>query len=158
MGLQNYSLISTDVEWRWWMSCNKGILSRCSSPPDKGAQSRGLDEVWRCTKRQVKHRHASFVQQMITRRRVPSPLATRQRRWRKFPVSSYKLLFIRKWSPSWSFLGFSSAVRQMPGDLCTTSRIISLSPLSLATGVTDGTLGESGLWLGTRTGISGTAH
>ena len=48
--------------------------------------------------------------------------------------------------PSWGFLGFSSAVRQMPGDLCTAPRIISLSPLSLATDVTDATLGASGLW------------
>ena len=31
-----------------------------------------------------------------------------------------------------------------------------LSPLSLATDVTDVTLGESGLWLGTRTGSDGT--
>ena len=51
--------------------------------------------------------------------------------------------FIR-WSPSWGFLGFSSAVRQMPGDLYTAPRIISLSPLSLATDVTDTTLGVSG--------------
>ena len=36
-------------------------------------------------------------------------------------------------------------------------RIISLSPLSLATDVTDATLGPSGLWLGTRTGAGGTA-
>ena len=36
-------------------------------------------------------------------------------------------------------------------------RIISLSPLSLATDVTDATLGSSGLWLGTRTGAGGTA-
>ena len=50
-------------------------------------------------------------------------------------------LFIR-WSPSWDFLGFCSAVRQMP-DLCTAPRIISLSPLSLATDVTDATLGAS---------------
>ena len=64
--------------------------------------------------------------------------------------------FIRR-SPSWGFLGFSSAVRQMPGDLCTDPRIISLSPLSLATDVTNVTLGASGLWLGTRTGASGTA-
>ena len=35
------------------------------------------------------------------------------------------------------FLGFSSAVRQMPGDLCTASGIISLSPLLLTTDVTD---------------------
>ena len=42
----------------------------------------------------------------------------------------------------------------MPGDLCTAARIISLSPLSLATGVTDATHGASGL--GTRTGASGT--
>jgi hypothetical protein len=53
--------------------------------------------------------------------------------------------------------GFSSAVRQIPGDLCTAHRIISLSPLSLATDVTDATLGESGFWLGTRTRASGTA-
>ena len=45
----------------------------------------------------------------------------------------------------------------MPGDLCTASRIISLSPLSLATDVTDATLGTSGLRLGTRTGAGGTA-
>ena len=44
----------------------------------------------------------------------------------------------------------------MPGDLCTAPRIISLSPLSLATDVTDATLGVSGLWLGTRTGAGGT--
>ena len=60
-------------------------------------------------------------------------------------------------SSSWGFLGFSSAVRQMPGDLCTAPRIISLSLLSLATDVTDATLGASGLWLGTRTGAAGTA-
>ena len=41
--------------------------------------------------------------------------------------------FIRR-SPSWRFLGFSSAVRQMPGDLWTAPRIISLSPLSIADG------------------------
>ena len=45
----------------------------------------------------------------------------------------------------------------MPGDLCTAPRIISLSPLSLATDLTDETLGASGLWLGTRTGVGGTA-
>ena len=45
----------------------------------------------------------------------------------------------------------------MPGDLYTAPRIISLSPLSLATDVTDATLGASGLWLGTRTGANGTA-
>ena len=45
----------------------------------------------------------------------------------------------------------------MPGDLCTAPRIISLSPLSLGTDVTDATLGASGLWLGTRTGAGGTA-
>ena len=44
----------------------------------------------------------------------------------------------------------------MPGDLCTASRIISLSPLSLATDVTDATFGANGLWLGTRTGAGGT--
>ena len=32
-----------------------------------------------------------------------------------------------------------------------------ISPLSLATDVTDATLGASGLWLGTRTGAGGTA-
>ena len=52
---------------------------------------------------------------------------------------------------------FSSAVRQIPGDPYTAPRIISLSPLSLATEVTDATLGVSGLWLGTRTGAGGTA-
>ena len=31
--------------------------------------------------------------------------------------------FIRR-SPNWGFLGFSSAVRQMPGDLCTAPRTI----------------------------------
>ena len=45
----------------------------------------------------------------------------------------------------------------MPGDLSTGPRIISLSPLSLATDVTDATLGASDLWLGTRTGAGGTA-
>ena len=45
----------------------------------------------------------------------------------------------------------------MPGDLYTTPGIISLSPLSLATDVTDATLGASGLWLGTRTGAGGAA-
>ena len=45
----------------------------------------------------------------------------------------------------------------MPGHLCTAPRIISLSPLSLATDVPDATLGASGLWLGTRTGAGGTA-
>ena len=63
--------------------------------------------------------------------------------------------YIRR-SPSWGFLGFSSAVRQMTGDLYTAPRIISLSPLSLASDVTDATLGASGLWLGTRTGAGGT--
>jgi hypothetical protein len=63
--------------------------------------------------------------------------------------------FIRR-SPSWDFLGFSSAVRQMP-DLWTAPRIISLSRLSLATDVTDATLRSSGLWLGTRTGAGGIA-
>ena len=45
----------------------------------------------------------------------------------------------------------------MPGDLCTAPRIISVSPLPLATDLIDATLGESGLWLGTRTGAGGTA-
>ena len=43
------------------------------------------------------------------------------------------------------------------GFLCTAPRIISLSPLSLATDVTDATFGACGLWLGTRTGAGGTA-
>ena len=45
----------------------------------------------------------------------------------------------------------------MPGDLCTAPRIISLSPLSLATDLTDEILRASGLWLGTRTGAGGIA-
>ena len=45
----------------------------------------------------------------------------------------------------------------MPGDLFTAPRIISLSPLSLATDVTDATFGASGVWLGTRAGDGGTA-
>jgi hypothetical protein len=45
----------------------------------------------------------------------------------------------------------------MLGDLCTAPRIISLSPLPLATDMTDATLGASGLWLGTQTGAGGTA-
>jgi hypothetical protein len=56
-------------------------------------------------------------------------------------------------SPSRGFLGFSSAVRQMPGDLCTALWIISLSPLSL---VTDMTLRASGLWPATQTVAGGT--
>ena len=58
---------------------------------------------------------------------------------------------------SWGFQGFSSAIRLIPGDLYTARRIISLSLLSLATDVTNATLGEYGLWLGTRTGAGGTA-
>ena len=45
----------------------------------------------------------------------------------------------------------------MPGDFCTVPGIISLASLSLATDVTDATLGASGLWLGTRRGAGGTA-
>ena len=48
-------------------------------------------------------------------------------------------------------------LRQMPGDLCTAPRIISLSPLSLAIDVTDATHGASGLRLGTRTGAGDAA-
>ena len=44
----------------------------------------------------------------------------------------------------------------MPGDLCTTRGIISLSNSSLATDMTDATLGASDLWLGTRTEAGGT--
>ena len=55
------------------------------------------------------------------------------------------------------FRVFFLAVRQMPGDLGTAPVIISLSPLSLATDVTDVTLGEYGLWLGAQTAVSGTA-
>ena len=47
------------------------------------------------------------------------------------------------------FLGFSSAVRQIPRYLCTAPEIISFSPLSLANDVIFLTLGASGLWLGT---------
>ena len=54
-------------------------------------------------------------------------------------------------------LGFFSAVRQMPGNLCIVPGIISVSPLLFVTDVTDATLGASGLWLGTRTGAGGTA-
>ena len=43
----------------------------------------------------------------------------------------------------------------MSGDLCIAPGIISL--LSLATDVTDVTLGASGHWLGTRTGAGGIA-
>ena len=42
----------------------------------------------------------------------------------------------------------------MPGDLCTAPRIISLSPLSLATDVA---LWASDPWLGTLAGAGGTA-
>ena len=52
--------------------------------------------------------------------------------------------------------GISLSVRQLPGDLCTAPRIIPLSPLSLATNVTDATLRLSDLWLGTRTRAGGT--
>jgi hypothetical protein len=45
----------------------------------------------------------------------------------------------------------------MPGDLCIDPGIISLSPLSLATDVTDVTLGASGLLPRTQTGAGGTA-
>ena len=67
--------------------------------------------------------------------------------------------FFRR-SPNWDFLRVSSAVRQMPGDLCAAPRIISLSHLSLATDVTDVTdviFGTSGLWPRTRTEAGGTA-
>ena len=46
------------------------------------------------------------------------------------------------------FLEFSSAVSQMPVDMCTAPKIFSLSPLSLVTFVTDATLVANGLWLG----------
>ena len=42
-----------------------------------------------------------------------------------------------------------SCSTSFPFDLCTALGIISLSPLSLETDVTDATLGASGLWLGT---------
>ena len=54
------------------------------------------------------------------------------------------------------FLGFSSTVKQIPGDLCTAPRIISLLSLPLAIDATDVTLGASGLWLGSRTEAGGT--
>ena len=44
----------------------------------------------------------------------------------------------------------------MPKDLCAAPGIISLSPFSLATDVTDIALGAVGLWLGIRTGAGGT--
>ena len=44
----------------------------------------------------------------------------------------------------------------MPEDLCTTPRIISLSSLSLATDMTDATLGASSLGLGTQIGAGST--
>ena len=44
--------------------------------------------------------------------------------------------FIR-WSPSRGFPEYSSAVRQIWGDLCIAPCIISLSPLSIATDMTD---------------------
>ena len=56
---------------------------------------------------------------------------------------------LHRLSPSWGSPGFSSAVRQMPGDLCTAPGIISLPRLLL----TDVTLGASGLWLDTWTGV-----
>ena len=52
---------------------------------------------------------------------------------------------------------FSSAVREMPGDLCTTPKDHFTITLSLATDVTDATLGASGLWLGAWSGAGGTA-
>ena len=64
--------------------------------------------------------------------------------------------FIRL-SPSESFLGFSSAVRQMPGDLCTDPGIISWSHLTLATNVTYVIIGASCFWPGAWTGACGTA-
>ena len=45
----------------------------------------------------------------------------------------------------------------MPDDLCTAPRIISLSPISLATDVTEVSLEASDLWLGTRTKAGGIA-
>ena len=42
-------------------------------------------------------------------------------------------------------------------EICAQPRVNSLSPLLLATDVTDATLGASGVWLGTRTGAGGTA-
>ena len=47
-------------------------------------------------------------------------------------------------------------IRNIRSMYATAPRIISLSPLSLATNVTDVTIGASGLWLGTRTGAGGT--
>ena len=44
----------------------------------------------------------------------------------------------------------------MPGDLCTALGITSLSPLLLATDVTDATIGASGVQPETRTGAGGT--
>ena len=52
--------------------------------------------------------------------------------------------FIRR-SPSWGFLGFSSAIRQMPGDLFTAPRILIISDRRDWSDT-------RGKWLGTRTG------
>ena len=50
-----------------------------------------------------------------------------------------------KRSPSWVFPGLSSAIRQLPRDLCTVPRSISLSPVPLATDVTLRTSGTATL-------------
>ena len=59
------------------------------------------------------------------------------------------------WSPSWSFPGFSSAVRQMPGDLCIAPGITSLLPLSLTIRCDWRDTRGSRFWLGMRTGAAG---
>ena len=64
--------------------------------------------------------------------------------------------FIRR-SPSWGFLGDFLSCKANARRSVHSPRIISLLPLSLATDVTDTTLGASGLWLGTLTGAGGTA-
>ena len=45
----------------------------------------------------------------------------------------------------------------MSGDMCPAPGIISLTPLSLVTNMTDMALGASGLWLENQTGTAGTA-
>jgi hypothetical protein len=62
--------------------------------------------------------------------------------WRK--GTPFEAMTVRT-APSSGFPEFCSAVRQMPGDMCKPPRIISLSPLSLVTDVTDATFGASGL-------------
>ena len=87
----------------------------------------------------------------------PAVRPYRQHLEERDPIWDWSHSHVFRRSPVWGFLGFSSAARQMPGDLCTAPRNISLSTLSLASDVAEVTLEASGLWLGTRTGAGGTA-